>query len=480
MKNPPNVLLICADHWAGRHLRSAGHPSVMTPTIDQLANLGTSFIQATSACPVCMPARRTLMTGLSARGHGDRRFDEVADFPCVPSLAQCFRDAGYQASAVGKLHVNPQRNRIGFDEVILNEEGRHHSEMTSDDWELYLAEQGFAGREYAAGANNNDYLVTPWHLPDEHHQTNWTAREMCRTIYRRDPRKPGFWYLSFAAPHPPMWPLKTYLDLYRDVTLDDPIESEWSADSSALPYKIRSYRSGDSMRGAQPHERDLARRAFYAMITHIDHQIRVVLGTLREEGLLDNTIIALTSDHGDMLGDHGMWGKQVMYESSCRVPFIVVPPPAATAQRGVCDNRLVELRDMMPTLLELAGLPVPPHVEGISALTGERRKSLYGEHGEGILATRMLRDERYKLIYYPDGNRFQLFDLESDPGERADLSASASHTEVLKRLQAGLASQLYGGDEAWINDGAWVGLPANTEPPKPNFKFSGQRGIRFL
>ena len=446
--NSPNVLLICADHWGGRHLRGAGHPAVMTPTIDQLANLGTTFTQATSACPVCIPARRTLLTGLSARSHGDRCFDEMAEFPAVPTLAQCFRNAGYQAGAVGKLHVYPARDRIGFDEVILNEEGRHHVGSTSDDWELYLADQGFTGKEYAAGANNNDYIVTPWHLPDEHHQINWTAREMCRTIYRRDPRKPGFWYLSFAAPHPPMWPLKTYLDLYAGVALDEPIEAEWSKDSSSLPYKIRSYHCGDSLRGAQAHERDLARRAFYAMITHIDHQIRVVLGTLREEGLLDNTVIAFTSDHGDMLGDHGIWGKQVLYEGSCRVPFIVVPPASdVKVRRRVRDNRLVELRDMMPTLLELAGLPVPAHVEGISALTGVRREALYGEHGEGVMATRMLRDKRYKLIYYAEGNRFQLFDLQSDPHEKTDLFSSSDHAEIRENLQTGLASQFSGGDQ---------------------------------
>ena len=123
----PNVLLICVDQWAGELMRPNGHPVVMTPTLAQLAHSGVNFSRAYSACPTCIPARRTLMTGQTARTHGDRVFAEHMQMPeGVPTLPQCFRDAGYQAYAVGKLHVYPQRDRIGFDDVILNEEGRHH------------------------------------------------------------------------------------------------------------------------------------------------------------------------------------------------------------------------------------------------------------------------------------------------------------------------------------------------------------------
>ncbi len=139
----PNVLLISVDHWSGQLMRPMGHPVVMTPTLEGLARNGTLFTNAYSACPVCVPARRTLMTGLSGRTHGVTRNDGTAWDPSVPSLPQCFRDAGYQAYAVGKLHVNPARCRIGFDDVILNEEGRpidrSHGHW-GDDWEQYLAD----------------------------------------------------------------------------------------------------------------------------------------------------------------------------------------------------------------------------------------------------------------------------------------------------------------------------------------------------
>src|SRR5688572_284187 len=124
MPDQPNVLLICTDHWPAARLGVAGHPVIQTPTLDELARSGIRFTRAYSECPVCIPARRTLMTGVSPRTHGDRVFKETLPMPALPTLAQTFRQAGYQAYAVGKLHVYPQRNRIGFDEVILDEEGR--------------------------------------------------------------------------------------------------------------------------------------------------------------------------------------------------------------------------------------------------------------------------------------------------------------------------------------------------------------------
>ena len=114
MASRPNVLLICTDHWGGPLTGSVPHPVLMTPTVNQLRRNGVTFTNAYSVCPSCIPARRTLMTGMTARSHGDRSFQERAPFPQVSTLPQCFRDEGYQTFAVGKLHVYPQRSRIGF------------------------------------------------------------------------------------------------------------------------------------------------------------------------------------------------------------------------------------------------------------------------------------------------------------------------------------------------------------------------------
>lgn len=484
----PNVLLICTDHWSGLLTRPAGHPVVMTPTVEQMSRNGVTYEQAYSACPSCIPARRSLMTGMNARSHGDRTFMERNPLPDVPTLAGCFREGGYQTYCVGKLHVSPQRDRIGFDEVILEEQGRHQFDGRADDWEIFLAERGHAGMEYAGGMCHNDFLARPWHLPEDCHPVNWAVREMSKAIHRRDPRKPGFWYLSFSAPHPPMTPLQEYLDIYRDIEIDRPSTGDWSADPAQLPYTLR-YRNQNmsAMVGAPWHEQRLARRAFYATLTHIDNQMRLMVGLLREQKLLDDTIIVFTSDHGHMLGEHGLWCMTPLYEMSAKIPLIIIPPRGEERLTpGTRDDRLAEFGDLMPTLLDLCGLPVPATADGLSLAGEERREYLYGEHFAGDLGTRMIRAGRYKLIYYAAGNRSQLFDLEADPRETRDLAGDPAHAGELKRLQELLMGELYGGDEDWVRDGELVGVPdpvldvtAKRDMVAPK-GMGNQRGLRFV
>src|SRR5690606_4903617 len=140
----------------------------------------TQYRNAYSSCPLCVPARRSLMTGLTPRTHGDRVLRETLPMPASPTLAETFRAAGYQAYAVGKLHVYPQRDRIGFDDALIAEEGRRQFGVI-DDYEAYLAEIGLAGELFLHGLGNNEYLTRSWHLPERAHVTNWTAREMAKT-----------------------------------------------------------------------------------------------------------------------------------------------------------------------------------------------------------------------------------------------------------------------------------------------------------
>ena len=145
MSVQPNVLLISTDHWPAHLLGCAGHPVIQTPTLDELARSGVRFSNCYAECPVCIPARRTLMTGTTPRTHGDRVFKETLEMPDMPTMAQTFRNAGYQAYAVGKLHVFPQRDRIGFDDVILDEEGRTQYGVL-DDYELFFGRSRLCGR----------------------------------------------------------------------------------------------------------------------------------------------------------------------------------------------------------------------------------------------------------------------------------------------------------------------------------------------
>ncbi len=485
-----NVLLVTVDHWPGYLLGSNGREDILTPTLDSLARCGVKFSNAYSSTPVCIPARRELMTGTCARTHGDRAFAEHLPMPDLPTLPQIFRDYGYQAFGVGKLHVYPQRARIGFDDVVLNEESRrvnYPNEMREDDYTRYLARQGHAGMGDAHGMSNNDYIARPWHLPEEMHQTAWTAREMCEQIIRRDPSRPAFWYCGFTAPHPPLVPPQVFLDMYDDVDIPLPRFGEWAESFDEIPYCLKYYRSIFDL-SSDKKIRD-ALRAFRALCTQIDFALRSVIGTLREERVLDDTIIAVTCDHGDMLGSHGLWAKNLFYEESTRVPFLIVPTSEdSTWKPGTIDDRLVELRDMMPTLLDMAGLPIPDPVEGIPLTDRTRRRDhIYGELWEDDRATRMIRSDRFKLIYYAVGNRIQLFDLEHDPLESRDLSSDPAHQGVLDELTGLLISHLYGGDEEWVEEGRLVGRPDKQFEFKPVQEHVGvlrnrdlliQRGIR--
>jgi arylsulfatase A-like enzyme len=472
----PNVLLVMMDQWPGKLVGAAGHPAILTPTLDHLARIGTRYPRAYSECPICIPARRTLMTGTSPRTHGDRVFLPAARMPRLPTLAQTFRDAGYQAYAVGKLHVYPQRDRIGFDDVLLAEEGRPQLGAV-DDYDLYLAEAGHAGEQFAHGMSNNDYLFRPWHLDERMHVTNWITREAAKMVKRRDPTRPSFWHVSYTHPHPPIVPLESYLSMYRELEVDEPVQADWA--QGPLPRALEAVRA--HWPAALPSSRMAAiRRAFFALCTHIDHQLRVLLGTLREEGLLDDTIILVTADHGDMLGDFGLWAKRLFYEGSAQVPMLLVGVKGdkRVAQEGV-DRRLVGLQDVMPTLLDLAGVAVPDTVEGLSMTGDKRRDAIVGECREDANATRMAHDGRHKLLWYPAGNFVQLFDLERDPTEISDEAANPSYAGVRRRLEAALVDHAYGVDVEWVRDGRLAGFECAPFAYQADRAWAGQRGLQY-
>ena len=459
-KDPPNVLLITMDQWPGSLLGCEGHSVIETPTIDRLAKSGIRFKRAYSECPICIPARRSLMTGQSPRLHGDRVFSPSLKMPLeTKTLAQAFRDAGYQAYAVGKLHVLPQRDRIGFDDTYISEEGRPHF-GTIDDYDLYLADRGFVGQQFSHGMPNNDYLWRTWHLPEDCHVTNWAVQQMCRTIKRRNPDKPSFWYLSFTHPHPPLIPLASYVERYNRKEMPPPLVSDWTENTySHFLGAVKSrWPTLSNERIAD------IRRAFYALCTHIDAQIRVVIGTLREENLLDNTIIMITSDHGDMLGDFGLFSKRLMYEGSSRIPMVLVGTRKNNAfNQGEISNKLVCLADIMPTLLDLAGIDIPKSCDGQSMLSDDSRENLYAESNEGVNATRMIMDDRYKLIWYPNGNIVQIFDLLQDPNELTDIANDPKILNHRKHLEKSLIDRLYGEDLNFVKNFELVGTPATIQ-----------------
>ncbi len=475
MDTGKNVLMICTDHWSGSLLGCAGQKGIMTPTLDYLAELGIRFENCYSECPVCIPARRTMMTGLTPKSHGDRVYSDKMEMPDVVTLAQTFRNHGYQTMAVGKLHVYPQRNRIGFDDVILAEEGRYELGVV-DDYQIWLGENGYLGQEFMHGMGNNTYYTRPWHLDEKAHPSNWVTMEMMHQIKRKDPTKPFFFYCSYQFPHPPLVPLQIYLDMYDENEIELPSGQDWLDDSpifEAMCEQAKIYSEKEIRR---------ARRAFFAQCTHIDYQIRLLIGTLRESGVLDDTILVFTSDHGDMLFNHNMVAKRCFYEESACVPLIISGKPLLKIKQSLCETvkfKLAGLRDIMPTLLDLCEIPIPETVEGISLFRDEEHPYLYGEVSEGEKATRMIRWKQYKLIYYPCGNIIQLFDLEKDRKETHNYAEDLEYAEIRRQLQTYLIENLYGDDQAWIKDGRLIGFEEKEHVRKEDFGLYNQRGYHW-
>lgn len=472
----PNILLIVTDHWPASLLGAAGHPAVHTPVLNQLCRNGVRFTNCYSETPVCLPARRTLMTGATPKQHGDRTFQPHRPMePHLPTMAQTFRDAGYQAYAVGKTHTYPQRDRIGFDEIELDDEGRTLYGVT-DDYEIFLGDQGYVGQQFGHGMSNNAYQATPWHLPEHLHATNWATDRMARAVRRRDPTRPAFWYLGYRHPHPPLVPPQRFLDHYADIEIDEPFCGGWANDDD-LPYMLQGVQSRGTY---SAREVKWARRAFYALCTHIDQQIGALIGTIREEGILDETIIMFTSDHGDMLGNHNMWAKQTYNEGSTNVPMILMgEKDDRTVGFNRTDDRLVGLQDIMPTLLGLAGIEVPETVVGRPMIGGKKRDYIFGEFGEEGACTRMIRTTTHKLIWYPVGNYFQMFDMIDDPREMHDLAGDVTHADTLDQLKTLMLGELYGSDEKWVKNGALVGESGKAYWPGPNREMSLTRGNQW-
>src|SRR5699024_1465912 len=200
----PNVVLISTDQWRGDCLSVAGHPVVRTPYLDGLARSGTRFTNAYSAHPTCIPARMSLMTGLSGAHHGRVGYQDGVPFDVETTLPGQFRQAGFHTQAIGKMHYWPERGRIGFDDVLLHDGYLHYSRDRRrpadfyDDYLTWLREQ--AGESAVAdyfddGVNCNSVVARPWGRPEHLHPTNWVVTEATRWLYRRDPTVPFFLYL---------------------------------------------------------------------------------------------------------------------------------------------------------------------------------------------------------------------------------------------------------------------------------------------
>jgi arylsulfatase A-like enzyme len=462
----PNVLLICCDHLRADWLGCNGHPIVMTPQLDKLAAAGANFRGAFSECPVCVPARRILMTGLNPYGIQMRQNVDTQPFPQGPKLAEVLTRAGYQSFAAGKLHVWPQRNRIGFEEVQLNEEGRRQGGLKQDDYEAFLADAGHGHLAWSHGLGNNQYGLRLNPLPEKLSSTHWTAQKAMEFIERRDTTRPFFLYVSFDKPHPPIVPPAEYYELYRDTNFPAPVQGNWL--ERKTPSRIRQVRLNNNFEDWARHPLMIQQslRGFAAMITHIDSMIGAIVGQLREHGLFNNTWIVFTSDHGDQLFDHGNLAKGDFFCGSTNVPLLVIPPTRWRQQNGVAPGQVnrstpAGLMDLMPTILEACGVPAPGGLHGQSLLPLLRDPgAAFRPYTCGVIGRVYgLSDGHYKYQWFSDDNLEFLFDQQQDPRDCHDLAEDPAHRGTLDRCRQQLLDWMSAHGDPQAKDGRLVPVP---------------------
>lgn len=419
--NRPNILLYTTDQQRGDHISISGHPVIETPNVDSFVNRGAYFPNAYTEIPSTTGARRCLHAGQKSYNCGLVGY-AATDWNEPNTLAQVLADNGYHCINVGWRNMHPRRKLFGFHNVICHD--LHEGE--DDYWDWLREKLGPKVLERGHGCDANGWLARPWHLEEQYHPTNWTNDVTLEQLKRRDPTRPFFMWTSHLRPHSPYDPPQFFWDMYINRELPKIPVGDWAAkhDIPGPGLNMTAWRGR-----LTPPQYQRMRAGYMGLCTHLDYELGRLMQTMgRMQGVLDNTLIIFTADHGDMMGDHNLYRKTYAYEGSARIPFVVRYPRGINLPSGTFNN-VVGLQDVMPTILEAAGISIPDSVTGTSvfqAIRGEEwRKFMHGEHSpcySADEAMHYLTDGNEKFIYFPRSGTEQFFDLTKDREEIHDLA----------------------------------------------------------
>ncbi|HTM47536.1 MAG TPA: sulfatase-like hydrolase/transferase, partial [Bryobacteraceae bacterium] len=423
----PNVLLLFTDEQRYDALGAAGNPVIRTPHLDRLAASGVRFTNACTPSPICMAARMSLISGHQSRltryaGNGTLAGPKTR----FPTLMDAFNEAGYRTHAIGKMHFSGRHYGLHRHETM--EETPQH--RVDDDYLMYLKSRGVKKR-HPQGLRDLLYLQPQTcDIPVEHAESTWVADraiQFLRDQQRYRGEQPFFLWTSWIAPHPPFAPCEPYASMYPWRQMPAPVNGARSL--ASLPSPAWSERARLDGAHQDPDRLRRLKALYYAQITHVDDGVGRIMAELGRLGLAENTAIVFTSDHGEMLGDHGLGHKSTPYEGSMRVPLLVRWPGRTEAGR-VCDDP-AGLTDLFPTMIDGLGLRYPSNfqrLEGQSLLSkpgggfAQPRDAFFVEFGTGNKRWVALRSRTHKYVLWAAGGREELFDLAADPEERNNLA----------------------------------------------------------
>lgn len=485
-----NVILLHTDQQRYDSLGCSGNPLARTPHLDALAAEGTVFTRHVTTNPICSPSRASLLTGLYPPGHNvwnngvalnrreyasldtrseDQTCDARAGFvPEPPTMADMFAAAGYATASFGKLHLTPYLAPIprGFPETQDTwQDGRwddwtgpyygfQHCELAIGHGEgaCQAAHYGqWLRREHpAAAARLREQRPRPFaeigdmyvsSLPFALHHSHWLAERLIAYLRQRADDAPFFAFVGFPDPHHPFVPCADIAPDFEACAVLDPTDPDGAGmiGSPVLPLNQQT------LAGISPEAVRQAARYTYALVYQIDLAVGMIVAALREAGLLDETIIAFTSDHGDYLGDHGHLRKGFgASDALLHVPLLVRAPGSDLPARV---NQPVSGCDVMPTLAALAGVTPPPVQQGadLTAVLREGREHFacaFSSNGDWSSVNHTIYDERFRLTWYPGLDYVELFDHAEDPHECRNVAGRPEHRETCDRLCQALQGQL--------------------------------------
>ena len=486
----PNVLLITTDQHRADTLGSTGNPLGATPRLDALAADGTRYDGARTQNPLCQPARATILTGTYPSTHGVTcNGVDLPDDAEARSVATLLANAGYATALIGKAHFataypffptgkiesveGSARVDAGWNGPYF---GFEHAELMLFGHNLRIADlMGHWNWIYGPppfGLHYGQYLfrdgiergmqrlqlmqpeavgekwdkTQTWRnaLPEEDHCTTWTADRACEWLRNVD--GPFFGWVSFTDPHHPMDAPAPWCDRYQPEDVleilypvhDDEFESKPPLHSVLSKGVMQEHMHWANPGGANYSREEMAKvtAGYYGMVAQLDHAIGRVLDTLAEQGLADDTIVIVTSDHGEFLGEHQMIFKGPFgYDSLLRVPLIMRGPGV---EAGVAVSDPVGTIDLAPTILQAAGLDAPAWMEG-RVLDGSPREYVLTENDFNIMVSlpmRTITTTRYKLHHYLDRPWGELYDLQEDPGELVNRYDDPAYASVRSDLAA--------------------------------------------
>ena len=438
----PNVLFIIADDL-NTALSGFGHKQCKTPNLDRLAQRGVKFENMHCQYPVCGSSRASIMSGLypysnlTLGNEGTLR----GSMPDVVTLSQAFRNSGYYAARVSKIYhmripfeiidgTAESDDPFSWDEVTNIKALEQNAPGDSTNWSPKdQGSQSFTGVVASGG--------------DSEHADGMAA-DRAIEILEKVKDKPFFLAVGFVRPHVPLVAPKEYFDIYEREAMVAPVVPENDLDD--VPKVIRGYKNNDTTYGVTPQLHKGLLQAYYASVSYMDAQAGRVLDALQEKGLADNTIVVLTSDHGYLLGHHHKYQKQHLFEEATRVPFII-SVPWINEMHGHGTTKITELVDLYPTLTDLAGIPAPKTLQGISLkpLLADTESPEWKKKQAFTISRNggeSLRTDDWRFTQWGFGKKgMELYDLKNDPGEFTNQARNPKYRSVRENLQKRLLAK---------------------------------------